>query len=145
MRTIKTKNTKHELALRRALHSQGVRYGLDSSDLPGKPDVVFRKYKLAVFVDGDMWHGNEHVRRGMASIELLFPSRTNFWCKKILNNLERDFQIHQSLRSWGLTVLRFWASEVERDVYGVANKVIEKLGDKKSFLANAKGERHEPC
>lgn len=81
MATVKHKDSKAELALRRALHAAGVRYRLHAKDVPGKPDIVNRAKKLAVFVDGDLWHGNpdEVRRRGRSSLAELFPTRTDWW------------------------------------------------------------------
>src|SRR6516225_10318795 len=69
----RNKDSKAELALRRELHARGMRYRLHARDVPGRPDLVIRSRRLTVFVDGDMWHGNEHRRRGMTSIAELFP------------------------------------------------------------------------
>jgi DNA mismatch endonuclease (patch repair protein) len=57
MRKIKSKNTKPEMTLRKALWRRGYRYTLDNKQLPGRPDLIFRKYKVVVFVDGEFWHG----------------------------------------------------------------------------------------
>src|ERR1700747_3217921 len=83
MAAVRNKNTKAELALRRALHRRGLRYRLHPSDVFGRPDIVIRSRGLAVFVDGDMWHGNAWRVRGLSSLEDLFPNNTEFWTKKI--------------------------------------------------------------
>jgi DNA mismatch endonuclease, patch repair protein len=127
MRAVKSKGTKPELALRHELHSRGIRYRLNSNDIVGKPDLAFKKQKLAVFVDGDLWHGNEHKRRGLPDLESLFPSRTDFWCSKIRANMARDNEVNRLLTTLGWTILRFWASEVERNPSDAAITVIECL------------------
>lgn len=124
MAAVKSKDTKAELALRRELHARGVRYRLQAKDVVGRPDLVIRKYRIAVFVDGDMWHGNEHVRRGLPNLEAMFPTHTDFWCGKIRRNVQRDREVNEHLRSEGWTVLRFWATDVEADP-SVAASVVE--------------------
>jgi DNA mismatch endonuclease (patch repair protein) len=125
MSAVKSTDTKAELALRRALHRRGVRYRLHAKDVFGHPDLVLRKYRIAVFVDGDMWHGNEHVRRGLPSMEAMFPTNTEFWLEKIRRNVERDQEVNSRLSSDGWTVLRFWATDVETEPVDAA-RVVEK-------------------
>jgi DNA mismatch endonuclease Vsr len=72
MARVRSKDSKAELALRRALHARGFRYRLHGKEVLGRPDIVNRSRRLAIFVDGDMWHGNEHHRRGLASLAELF-------------------------------------------------------------------------
>jgi DNA mismatch endonuclease (patch repair protein) len=76
MARVRNKDSKAELALRRALHAAGVRYRLHAPDVTGRPDLVIRSRRLAVFVDGDLWHGNpeEIRRRGRDSLGDLFPT-----------------------------------------------------------------------
>ena len=93
----------------------------------GHPDLVVRKFKIAVFVDGDMWHGNEHVRRGLPNLEALFPTNTQFWCDKIRKNVERDRAVDESLRSAGWTVIRLWATDVLADSDAAARIVEDAL------------------
>jgi len=128
MAAVKRADTKPELALRRALHRGGVRFRLQANDVFGHPDLVVRKFKIAVFVDGDMWHGHEHVRRGLPSLEALFPTNTRFWCEKIRQNVERDREVNERLRSDGWTVIRLWATDVLADPDAAARIVVEALG-----------------
>jgi DNA mismatch endonuclease (patch repair protein) len=132
MRAVKSKDTKPELALRHELHSRGIRYRLNSTNIVGKPDLAFKKYKLAVFVDGDLWHGNEHKRRGLPDLECLFPSRTDFWCSKIRANMARDNEVNRLLTTLGWTILRFWGSVVEHITSAAAITVIEHLSSFKA-------------
>jgi len=127
MAAVRSRDTRPELALRRVLHRQGIRYRVHAPDVFGNPDLVIRKYRIAVFVDGDMWHGNEHVRRGLPKMESLFPSRTEFWCDKIRRNMARDKEVNAKLRGCGWTVVRFWASEVEENPEAVARSVIAAI------------------
>lgn len=126
MAAVKHKDSKAELALRRALHAAGLRYRLHTKDVPGKPDIVNRAKKLAVFVDGDLWHGNpdEVRRRGRASLAELFPTRTEWWVAKIERTIARDREVTEQLRAEGWTVIRLWEHDVLRDADGCAAAVV---------------------
>jgi DNA mismatch endonuclease, patch repair protein len=123
MAAVRSKNSKAELALRRTLHARGLRYRLHARDVVGHPDLVIRSRRLAVFVDGDMWHGNEHRRRGLATLADLFPTRTDWWVAKIERNIRRDQQVNAELAAQGWTVVRVWESDVLRDPQRAADKV----------------------
>jgi DNA mismatch endonuclease (patch repair protein) len=129
MARVRHKDSKAELALRRALHASGVRYRLHSPDLPGRPDLVFRSRRVAVFVDGDLWHGNpeEVRRRGRASLADLFPTRTEWWVAKIERTMARDREVTGALEAGGWTVIRFWEHDVLRDPAGCAEQVRRAL------------------
>ncbi len=106
MSRIKGKDTGLEIRIRSALHKRGLRFRKNVQDLPGKPDVVFRKAQVAVFVDGDFWHGYR------------FPSWedkvSDFWKKKINRNRQRDAANHRKLRNMGWTVIRMWQHDVQK-------------------------------
>jgi DNA mismatch endonuclease, patch repair protein len=127
MARVRSKDSKGELALRRALHARGVRYRLHASDVTGCPDVVIRKYRLAIFMDGDFWHGNAWRLRGLPSLEAQFPTHTEWWTTKIRRNIERDEQVNAALRAEGWHVLRFWESDVLRDPEAGADRVLQVL------------------
>ncbi|MBV9030207.1 MAG: very short patch repair endonuclease [Pseudonocardiales bacterium] len=124
MAKVRSKDSKAELALRRALHTRGFRYRLHGKDVLGRPDIVNRSRRLAVFVDGDMWHGNEHHRRGLASLAELFPSRTQWWVAKIEANMRRDHEVTTTLREQGWTVVRLWESDILADPDAAAQRVL---------------------
>jgi len=132
MARVRNKDSKAELALRRALHAAGVRYRLHAPDVTGRPDLVIRSRRLAVFVDGDLWHGNpdEVRRRGRASLAELFPTRTDWWVAKIERTVARDREVTEALRAEGWTVLRLWEHDVLRDPAGSANTVRQALAHK---------------
>jgi DNA mismatch endonuclease (patch repair protein) len=117
MARVRAKDSKAELALRRALHARGIRYRLHAGDVFGKPDIVIRTRRLAVFVDGDLWHGNpdEVRRRGRASLAELFPTRTQWWVDKIERTMRRDREVTRTLREQGWTVVRLWEHDVLLD------------------------------
>ena len=118
MRSNKSKDTKPELMLRKELWSRGMRYRKNYKALPGKPDMVFLRAKLAVFVDGKMWHGYdwEHQKND-------FKSNRNFWIPKIERNIERDLKVNQILNEQGWQVVRFWDFEIKKNVVACADKI----------------------
>ena len=118
MSKIRGKNTKPELLFRKALWHKGIRYRIYSK-LPGKPDLSIKKYKLAIFIDGEFWHGyNWHEQ--MKSIK----SNRRFWIPKIERNIQRDQEVNQSLSNLGYTVFRFWSKEVLNDLDTCINDVL---------------------
>src|SRR6266545_5930070 len=123
MAAVRNKDSKAELALRRELHARGVRFRLHARDVPGRPDIVIRKYRLAVFVDGDFWHGNAWRRRGLERLEDDFNVNREFWVAKIRRNMERDREVTQRLKADGWTVIRFWESSLRQDISGAADLV----------------------
>jgi DNA (cytosine-5)-methyltransferase 1 len=129
MRRVGSKDTPPEVALRRALWARGLRYRTGNADLPGKPDIASRTRKLAVFVDGDYWHGGQWRRRGLACLEDQFTraSRRDYWLAKIRGNMARDARVTRDLLSDGWTVVRLWESSVERDVDACADTVMQAV------------------
>jgi DNA mismatch endonuclease, patch repair protein len=127
MARVRSKDSKAELALRKALHRRGIRYRVHVRTVFGTPDIAIKRYRLAVFVDGDMWHGREHLRRGLTSMAEMFPTNTDFWVKKITRNIERDTEVNARLRSEGWTVVRLWESDVLRSPDAAAILVQEAI------------------
>jgi len=123
MSRIKGKDTGLEMRVRSALHRRGLRFRKHVKDLPGKPDVVFRKARVAVFVDGDFWHGYR------------FPSWedkvSDFWKKKINKNRERDIANHRKLRRMDWTVIRLWQHELEEDFDACIDRILEAVRGRK--------------
>jgi DNA mismatch endonuclease, patch repair protein len=108
MRAVKGKNTKPEMIVRRAAHALGLRFRLHYADLPGRPDLVFPKYRTAVFVNGCFWHGHG-CRRGK-----LPNSNSEFWISKIQANVLRDRKNYRLLRRLGWRVLVIWQCNMKR-------------------------------
>ncbi len=127
MAAVRGKDTKAEMALRRALHRRGLRFRLHASDVTGRPDLVIRSRRLAVFADGDMWHGNAWRLRGLDRLEDMFPNNTEFWTKKIRRNIERDREVTARLAEEGWTVVRLWESDILADPDAAASKVLDAL------------------
>ena len=111
MRKIRGKNTKPELRFRRALWRQGVRYRVGNRQLPGKPDVSIKKYRLAIFIDGEFWHGYNWSKRKKS-----IKSNRKFWIPKIERNMQRDREVNQQLYEMGYTVFRFWSKEIKNNL-----------------------------
>lgn len=122
MATVKNRGSTAELAVRRRLWANGLRYRLNAK-LPGKPDLVFPRQRIAIFIDGDLWHGNSWRVRGLPSLEAQFPNRTEWWVSKIRRNMERDDEVTDQLSREGWTVLRFWESGVLADPNEVARSI----------------------
>jgi len=132
MRQVKSRDTRPELAFRRALWARGVRYRLHDPQLPGKPDIVIPSARLVVFIDGDYWHGNQWRGRRHACLEAQFVAspRAEYWVKKISGNMSRDRRNTAQLLSGGWRVLRFWESEVTMNLdYCVETTIRAIRGD----------------
>lgn len=123
MSAIPSKNTEPELMLRKALWKENLRYRVNYKKLPGKPDVVFTKYHVAVFCDGDYWHGHNWAIRGLSSLEEELAGYSEFWRNKILGNIERDAKINHSLQEMGWTVVRLWESDIRADIDNCVQRI----------------------
>jgi len=118
MRNIKSKNTKPEILLRKALHALGVRYRIHGKDIIGKPDIYIKKYKLAVFADSEFWHGKLY-KEGTSIPQI----NKEYWIPKLERNISRDIEVNKQLKQDGWKVLRFW----EKDIRKNPNKIAEKI------------------
>lgn len=107
MSRIRGRDTKPELAVRRYLHGHGLRYVLNDSSLPGKPDLAFKSRKVAVFVHGCFWHG--HVGCAKARIP---KTRSAYWQAKIVTNRARDRRVEARLRRLGWRVFVIWQCRI---------------------------------
>lgn len=107
MSAVRGKNTAPELLVRRLLYRLGYRYRLHAADLPGRPDIVFRKRRCVVFVNGCFWHGHDCPRGSRPS------SNVEFWRRKIDKNQERDRLVRKRLREDGWRVLTVWQCETK--------------------------------
>lgn len=119
MSKIGGKNTKPEMLFRKALWIKGVRYRVNNRKLPGKPDVSIKKYKLAVFIDGEFWHGFNWNER-----KETIQSNRGFWIPKIERNMQRDKEVNQQLIEMGYTVFRFWAKDIKTELDKCINDIL---------------------
>lgn len=109
MKNIKNKNTGIEVILRKKLWNKGYRYRKNDKRLPGKPDIVLSKYKIAIFCDSEFFHGKDW--------EILKPQleqgkNADFWIEKISKNRQRDEEVNKQLQYLGWTVIRFWGKDI---------------------------------
>lgn len=124
MSVVRNRNNKQEVRLRKELWRRGYRYRLYVSNLPGRPDIVFAGRKVAVFVDGDFWHGRVYVEKGMRSLNRAFRCGTkDFWIRKILQNIERDQRVTKALATAGWKVIRVWEKDIQRNLLEQATAI----------------------
>ena len=112
MQSIKGKDTSIEMILRKALRNKGYRYRKNYTELPGKPDIALTKYKIAIFCDGEFFHGKDW--------EILKPRLENgknskYWVSKISRNRERDDEVNKKLLFMGWAVIRFWGTDIKKN------------------------------
>ena len=128
MAKIKAKNTKPEMLLRKKLHSEGIRFRLYNKKLSGTPDISISKYRLAIFVDGEFWHGRNWDQK-----KENIKSNRDFWIPKIERNIQRDSECNQLLESQGYKVFRFWESDVKYDLEGCVSFIRAWISEFKSM------------
>jgi len=119
MRRVRSRDTTPEMLLRRALWAKGIRYKVSSSKLPGKPDVFLSALRLAIFIDGDLWPGNQWRLRKRSALEDQFQETVSkgYWLNKIRRNMERDCAATSALLKDGWTVLRFWEKDILKNLH----------------------------
>ena len=126
MQAVKSKDTKIEIMLRRELWSRGVYYQKNAKEVFGKPDIVFKGKKVAVFCDSEFWHGFDWENKKEE-----IKSNRDFWISKIERNIERDKEVNRILTEDGWRVLRFWGNEIKKDVKTCADSIIAVIEEKK--------------
>lgn len=126
MQHIRSKDTKIEVMLRKALWEKGYRYRKNYKDLPGKPDIVLTKYKIAIFCDGEFFHGKDWE---VLKPKLEKSNNGDFWIKKIARNIERDDEVDKQLLFLGWTVIRFWGNEIKLDPNKCVKVIEEAIFD----------------
>lgn len=122
MKRIKSQNTSIELKLRKALWHKGYRYRKNFNQLPGKPDIVLTKYKIAIFCDSEFFHGKDWDK---LKVRLEKGQHPEYWLKKIKRNMVRDAENNEKLVSLGWTVLHFWGQDILKHL-DVCLKTIEE-------------------
>lgn len=126
MQHIKDKDTKIELVLRKALWERGYRYRKNVKNLPGKPDIILSKYKIAIFCDGEFFHGKDWEE---LKLRLKNSNNSEYWICKISRNKKRDEEINKQLLFQGWTVIRFWGNDIKKDVEGCIRVIEEVIWD----------------
>ncbi|MBW1658184.1 very short patch repair endonuclease [Flavobacterium quisquiliarum] len=111
MQAIKSTGTKDEVRLAKALWDLGYRYRKNNKKVFGRPDITFAKYKLAIFVDSEFFHGKDWETQ-----QLRIKSNRDYWIPKIERNIQRDQEVNAFLVSENWTVLRFWSKEIQKEL-----------------------------
>ncbi len=111
MSRVHSTDTSIELLLRKALWAKGLRYRKNDKTVFGKPDIVFKGKKIAIFCDSEFWHGKEFLETGK-----LPKNNREFWEKKMKLNIERDILVNKTLKEEGWTILRFGEKEIRKDI-----------------------------
>ena len=122
MSQVKGRDTSLEKFVHSALHNRGLRFRKHVAELPGKPDVVFSRARLAIFIEGDFWHGYRFPQW-----ENKIPS---FWKKKINETRKRDRRNHQNLRNMGWKVIRIWQHQIKKNPEEQIEKIVEELSNR---------------
>lgn len=126
MQKIHSKDTSIELQLRKALWHKGYRYRKNYKFLPGSPDIVLTKYKIAIFCDSEFFHGKDwEVLRS----QLERGKNADFWIKKISKNQQRDEEVNKQLQYLGWTVLRFWGKDITKHTEECVQVIEETIFD----------------
>lgn len=118
MQAIRSKDTSIEVALRRALWQEGIRYRKNYKELPGKPDIAITKHKIAVFCDSEFWHGYDWENN-----KYRIKSNHDYWLPKIERNIQRDQEVNIQLERKGWIVLRFWGFQIKQDLSECVNLI----------------------
>ncbi len=122
MQSNKGKGTKPEIAFGRLMWSAGIRYRKHPKGVPGTPDFCIRKYRMAIFVDGEFWHGRDWPRK-----KPTIKNNRDFWIAKIERNIARDISVNEQLTSEGWKVFRFWESDIKRNPGNCIRVILEYL------------------
>ena len=130
MKNIHGRDTKIEVILRKALWSKGYRYRKNYKKLPGSPDIVLTKYKIAIFCDGEFFHGKDW---DTLKKRLEKSNNSEFCINKISRNIERDDEINKKLDFEGWTVIRFWGEDIKKHADECVKVVEETIFDSMEF------------
>lgn len=126
MKNIKSKDTKIERKLCKALWDKGYRYRKNYAKLPGKPDIALTKYKIAIFCDGEFFHGKDWYN---PKARLEKSNNREYWINKISKNIERDSKVDRELFQLGWIVLRFWGKDILKNVDKCIDEIEETIYD----------------
>lgn len=130
MQKIRSIDTKPETLFRKSLWAKGIRYKKNNRKLPGKPDISISKQKIAIFIDGEFWHGFDWENKKQK-----IKANRDYWIPKIEKNIERDRNYKILLENDGWTVLRLWESEIKKK----PSECLERV----SALINSEGKDNE--
>jgi len=122
MSHIKLKHGADEIALAKALWHDGYRYRLNYKRLPGSPDIAIQKYHIAVFVDGEFWHGYDWENR-----KPKLKRNREYWIEKIEENMARDARVDQELIAIGWIPMHFWSKDVKRNLRSCVHEIERRI------------------
>jgi len=136
MRAIKSKNTTVEVLLAKTLWHKGYRYRKNDRTIFGTPDLTFKKYRIAVFVDGEFFHGYNWEAK-----KLKLKDNREYWISKIERNMDRDRRVNEYLIAKGWTVIRFWGMDIKKNLYACVKTIeneINEISSKINYLQHDK-------
>jgi DNA mismatch endonuclease, patch repair protein len=139
MSRIRATNTRLEIELRSSLHRAGYRFRKNAVDVAGKPDIVFRRERVAVFVDGDFWHARILKEAGLDALcESLKTTNREFWVAKLRKNHERDLVVTERLEQQGWLVVRLWETDLKRDMSSGVAAIIAAVEQRRDRINESK-------
>lgn len=124
MQAVRASGSKIETVFAKALFAKGLRYRKNDRAVFGKPDLTFKKYKIAVFVDSEFWHGKDWEIK-----KFDHKSNQEFWISKIERNIERDKEVNEKLIAEGWKVLRFWGNDITKNIDKCINKIQKTINE----------------
>ena len=127
MSRIRGRDTSIERILSRSLWHRGLRFRKNSKAVYGHPDISIRKYRIAIFCDGDFWHGYDWENRKDS-----IKSHRDYWIPKIERNMQKDVEVNHVLESMGYTVIRVWEHEIRKDADDAADMIMRIVNEKKN-------------
>lgn len=133
MSYIPSKGTRPEIALGKELWKNGLRYRKHYK-IVGRPDFAIVSNKIAIFVDGDFWHGNNWKLRGLGSLKHELSTYKKFWRDKIKKNIRRDDKANQELKRNGWRVMRFWESDLKKNLDKIITRILKVYDKRKPAL-----------
>ena len=122
MARVKAKNTSFELLLRRELWARGLRYRANDKTVFGKPDIVFKQKKIAVFIDSEFWHGKDFLEN-----KNIPKTNNDFWINKLKRNIERDKEVNEFLAKEGWRVIRIWSKDLKKNLSSYAEQIYNEV------------------
>ena len=126
MQAVKATGSKIEITLAKQVWALGHRYRKNDRTVYGKPDLTIKRYKLAIFVDGEFWHGKDWKKHKQDH-----KSNQDFWHNKIERNMQRDKEVNAYLLKTGWKVLRFWGQDITKNLRTCTDKIIEAINELK--------------
>lgn len=127
MQHIRSKDTQIEILLRRALWKEGIRYRKNYDALPGKPDIAITKYRIAIFCDGEFFHGKNWET---LQIKLQNSNNSTYWLNKIEKNIQRDLDVEKQIRAKDWIVIRFWGNDIKHNLEACVDVVRETIQER---------------